>query len=122
MASKLGEVSKDIKEEVKSTQIEKLNEAKQANASTETENKSENTKKESEKPQETPKATVTRHVVSYVGNSIWVDRTGQHWSRNEFPGTNIVTSKEYSDEEFKERSDIQFMVSYGEMRVTTVTI
>ena len=57
---------------------------------------------------------VTKHVVTYIGNSEFVDSTKCKWHHND-----EVT---ISDEEFENREDLHFMIRYGEMKHTVVTM
>ena len=58
-------------------------------------------------------------VVTYVGGGIWQDSDGKYWSR-EPKGATIKNERQYTEEEYNNHKDIQFMVEYGEMKVTFV--
>lgn len=63
---------------------------------------------------ETANETVNKHVVVYIGSSEFTDSTGHRWYHND--------EKTYTDEEFEKRNDLHFMIKYGEMKHTTVTM
>ena len=63
--------------------------------------------------EETKKAS-NKHVVTYIGSSEFVDSNGHKWYKN--------TEQTYTDEEYNKRTDLHFMVDYGEMKHTVVTI
>lgn len=58
-------------------------------------------------------------VVCYIGNGIWKDSKGALWADTD-KTANIVRERKYTVEEYNEREDLKFMVSYGVMRVTFV--
>lgn len=79
-------------------------------------NEVENTSKdtqESTKEQAQEQAQV-KHVVTYIGGSEFTDSTGNKWHKHD--------EKTYSDKEYNERVDLHFMVNYGEMKHTVVTM
>lgn len=63
---------------------------------------------------EEAKEAVTKHVIVYLGNGEYTDSTGHKWHKND--------EYTYSDDEYNSRKDIHFMVKYGEMKHTMVTI
>ena len=73
----------------------------------------DNTSEKSENHKETKaKADEVRAVVTYIGNSTWVDSKGKSWKHND--------TESYSKEEYEGREDIKFMIKYGEMMVSLV--
>ena len=76
-------------------------------------NEAEDTLKDTQKPTEeqTPK---TKHVVTYIGSSEFKDSTGHKWYKND--------EKTYDDNEYVNRNDLHFMIEYGEMKHTVVTM
>lgn len=56
----------------------------------------------------------TKHVVTYIGNSEFIDATGHKWHNND--------EHTYDDNEYTNRKDLHFMVKYGEMKHTVVTM
>lgn len=60
------------------------------------------------------KPTVTKHLVTYVGSGEFIDRNNYKWHRD--------SEQTYSDEEFSKRTDLQYMIQYGAMKHTTVTM
>lgn len=75
----------------------------------------ENTSKDTVKPttKDTAKPTV-KHVVAYLGNGEYKDSVGHRWHKND--------EQTYSDDEYESRADLHFMVKYGEMKHTAVTM
>ena len=74
---------------------------------------------DTEKPQK-PTATMTKHIVTFIGNGIWMDNHGDSWHRGHH-NENIKSEREYTDEEFVNRNDLKFMISYGAMKHTKVS-
>ena len=73
----------------------------------------DNTPNELENHNETePKAEEKKAVLTYVGNSKWVDSEDEAW-------TNGAT-RSYLESEYEKRDDLKFMVRYGEMRLALV--
>ena len=70
------------------------------------------TSKDIQKSNET--SGVTNHVVTYVGTSEFIDNTGHKWHHNDEV---LLTDNEYAV-----REDLHFMVKYGEMKHTVVTM
>ena len=62
---------------------------------------------------ETKKQTV-KHVLVYIGSSEFKDSTGRRWHHND--------EQTYTEDEYASRKDLQFMVTYGEMKHTIVTM
>jgi hypothetical protein len=58
--------------------------------------------------------TNTKHVITYIGGSEYIDSTGHKWHKGD--------EKTYSDDEYIKRVDIHFMVNYGEMKHIVVTM
>lgn len=75
----------------------------------------ENTSKDTAKPttEGTAKPTV-KHVIAYLGGGEYKDSVGHKWHKND--------EQTYSDDEYEGRKDLHFMVKYGEMRHTAVTM
>lgn len=57
---------------------------------------------------------IVKHVIVYLGNSAFTDAIGHKWYKND--------EQTYSDKEYGGRNDLHFMVGYGEMKHTIVTI
>lgn len=72
----------------------------------------ENTSKDTQKS--TDESGATKHVVTYVGGSEYIDASKHVWHKGD--------EMTYSDDEYNERNDIHFMVKYGEMKHTIVTM
>lgn len=104
-----------------STKSEELKAVNDAKAPADTNELIDNASVNSEKASET-KAEKSREkaVVSYIGNGVWRDEDGECWSRNENSHANILNTRSYSKCDYENRPDLQFMVKYGEMRVTLV--
>lgn len=58
-------------------------------------------------------------VVTYVGNSIYKDEHKELWA-NADKSENILSTRQYTAEEYDKREDLKFMVGYGEMKATNV--
>lgn len=58
-------------------------------------------------------------VVTYVGNSIYKDEHKELWA-NVDKSENILSTRQYTAEEYNKREDLKFMVGYGEMKATNV--
>lgn len=58
--------------------------------------------------------TAKKHVIVYIGSSEFVDSTGHKWHKND--------EKTYGEDEYNTRKDLHFMVGYGEMKHTVVTM
>lgn len=71
----------------------------------------ESTQKQAEK---STKQASNKHVVTYIGNSEFTDSNGHKWRKND--------EQTYIDEEYNKRTDLHFMINYGEMKHTVVTI
>ena len=74
--------------------------------------KVEDTSKDIQKSAE-EQAPKTKHVVTYIGSSEFTDSVGHKWHKND--------EKTY-DDEYAKRNDLHFMVDYGEMKHTVVTM
>ena len=64
--------------------------------------------------QKDDKAKVQKHVVSYIGSGEYKDSTGRKWHKHD--------EETYDEEEYATRKDLHFMVNYGEMKHTVVTM
>lgn len=123
------EPDKQLMSGVKFLQSENQDEIGQLQASADaethidTQNELTNTSEASEDTSETEsKDGVTRHVVTYVGSGHWIDSDGKVWARVSAKGTDIKNVREYDDEDLQSRDDLKFMIGYGAMTVTTVTL
>ena len=81
--------------------------------------KAEDTLKDTPKPteattQEGNTETAKKHVIVYIGSSEFIDSTGHKWHKND--------EKTYGEDEYNTRKDLHFMVKYGEMKHTVVTM
>ena len=81
--------------------------------------KAEDTLKDTQKPSEATaqsegSKTASKHVIVYLGSSEFKDSTGYKWHKND--------EKTFNDEEYNARADLHFMVKYGEMKHTAVTM
>lgn len=98
--------------------IEDMNKANAVNAPAnqpEIKAEAENTSKDTvESTQEQTAKPAVKHIVVYIGNSTHTDSTGHKWHKN--------SECTYSDEEYEARTDLHFMVKYGEMKHTAVTM
>ena len=56
----------------------------------------------------------SKHVITYIGSSEFIDSTGHKWHKHD--------EKTYDDNEYNSRSDLHFMIKYGEMKHTVVTM
>lgn len=79
----------------------------------------ENTSKDM--PESTEKATqaeakeqVVKHVLVYIGQSEFTDTKGNKWHKND--------EHTFDEKDYANRDDLQFMVNYGEMKHTIVTM
>lgn len=57
-------------------------------------------------------------ILVYIGNGVWKDSIGDHWSRTDKPNARILSTRSYDEEEYNKRDDLKFMVKYGEMRMS----
>lgn len=113
-----------------STKSNKSNDKKQTKPQQDKQNGSVNIEKkeqtnEKSNQQEQPKEEIQAKsngvcVVDYIGNGVWIDSENQKWANKDISGTNIKCQRKYSADEYDKRDDIKFMVSYGEMKLTTV--
>lgn len=79
-------------------------------------------------PAKTATATTTvkkknKHLVIYNGAGVWKDSKGLLWGTSKSP--EIKDKREYasvmdSKEFLKNRTDIDFMINYGRMEITTL--
>ena len=98
--------------------IENINKVNAVNApanAVEIKEQTENTLEDTAKSTaENATKPIVKHVVAYVGNSTFTDATGHKWHKND--------EYTYSDTEYDARKDLHFMIGYGEMKHTVVTI
>lgn len=64
--------------------------------------------------QESNEPTVKKHLIVYMGSGEFTDVLGHKWHNGD--------EKTYSDDEFKARHDIEFMIKYGAMKHSVVTV
>jgi hypothetical protein len=77
--------------------------------------KAEDTSKDVLEPtKEQAQEAQKKHVITYIGNSTFTDSTGHEWHKHD--------EATYNDNEYNKRTDLHFMVQYGEMKHTTVSI
>lgn len=81
--------------------------------------KIEDTSKDTQKPieataQESKVKATDKHVIMYIGSSEYTDSTGHKWHKND--------EKTYDESEYVNRKDLHFMIKYGEMKHTIVTV
>lgn len=87
--------------------------ANQPEIKAEAKNTSEDTQKPTAEQTQEQKQQA-KHVVTYIGSSEFKDSTGRKWRRND--------EHTYDESEYEKRSDLHFMVNYGEMKHTVVTM
>jgi hypothetical protein len=112
---------------INSAEIEELTEVKPAEAPIESTESTDNTNTshedtneiEQEKGEETKPEPNSTVIVRYIGGGVWIDEKGNYWA-NEDKSDNILHERQYSKAEYESREDIQFMVSYGAMKIITV--
>lgn len=68
----------------------------------------------SESPKAEQSGEARKHSVIYLAGGIWKDTKGKFWCRDKKP--NCISSAVFTEEEFAERPDIQYMVEYGAMK------
>ena len=111
-----------------SAEIEKSDDAKQAETNKETEELIDDTSKNAEDNSETDaeaedKANETelegKVVVTYISGGIWKDVEGKYWASSK-KSDNILSERQYTAEEYDSREDIKFMVNYGAMKAIHV--
>lgn len=73
----------------------------------------QDTLKDAQKPAE-EQAPKSKHVVTYIGSSEFKDSTGHKWHKND--------EQTYDEDEYAKRNDLHFMINYGEMKHTVVTM
>lgn len=81
--------------------------------------KAEDTSKDTFKSTESNEAMngtepIKKHVIVYIGSSEFIDVNGNKWHKND--------EKTYDENEYNTRKDLHFMVQYGEMKHTVVTM
>ena len=59
-------------------------------------------------------------LVQYIGTGIWVDEHNKYWANRSISDSSVSCERCYSIEEYNERKDLLFMVSYGQMRVSFI--
>ena len=121
--------------EDKSTNAKSADEQKQEQATQNTEESVENAEEtnaksaDEQKQEQATQNTEDEHngkkqsgkyLLTYLGGSIWADETGAKWARESVDGTAIKSERTYSKKEYNARKDLQFMVDYGEMKLTIV--
>lgn len=105
-----------------STESVELEQLKGTEAQLNDQNESDDTSKDSEDIKGNKKETVKKHILTYIAGGIWIDSNGQKWSKQPISGTDIVNTREYHDNDYQNRDDLQFMVNYGSMTITTITL
>jgi hypothetical protein len=118
----LDNIGADVNKTPNSDKTVKLDDTKATETQADTSNELNSTSEQSEDTQGTATDGVTKHVVSYIGGGIWVDQSGEKWARDDVPGTDIKSAREYTDDKYQTRDDIKFMVAYGAMKLVTVTL
>lgn len=98
--------------ELKIDNMNGVNEVKTPSDSLEIKPTQEDTSKDTQKSNE--ESGVTKHVVTYIGSSEFTDSTGHKWHNND--------EELFTDDEYDVREDLHFMVKYGEMKHTVVTM
>lgn len=63
-----------------------------------------------------------KYVVEYIAGGIWKDAKGEYWASEGIIGTNIANTRAYTEAEYTKREDLHFMVQYGSMKSTKVTL
>ena len=102
--------------------IENMNNAGVANAPTDTteiKTEVEDTLKDTqestkETTQEDKTEATQKHIITYIGSGEYKDSTGHKWHKND--------EKTYDESEYITRKDLHFMINYGEMKHTVVTM
>ena len=54
------------------------------------------------------------HLITFMGNGVWMDNNGVAWSRDK--RDNTISDMTFSTDEIADREDIRFMISYGAMK------
>lgn len=104
------------------TKSEELKVDEQPKAQTESVELIDNETESHEDTNETEQAEETegeKAVVRYVGNGIWKDGENCLWANKDMGGK-IRSERTYSKDEYKNRMDLRFMITYGAMQVTFV--
>lgn len=69
----------------------------------------------------------SKHVVKFIGGGVWKDMKGKSWSNSVEGNPEILPERIYETEVSEEvflndRTDIKFMVGYGQMKITTISV
>ena len=109
-----------------SVELNKLDEPDGIKTPSNKENELGNISKPSEDIKETDterkQKQTKKHVLTYIAGGHWIDSKGDKWAAVPMSGTSITDIREYTDEEYMNRKDLQFMVGYGSMKITTVSL
>lgn len=82
---------------------------------TKAEDTSKDTLESTEKAtQESTAEPSVKHVVTYIGSSEFTDAKGCKWHKND--------EQTYDESEYAGRADLEFMIKYGEMKHTIVSM
>ena len=114
--------NKDAEEKnLESTETKESTDATEAEAPTNDAELTDNALDGEENDTETDAQTDgDKAVVTYIGNGVWRDSEGKGWARTENRGAGILATRSYSKAEYDKREDLNFMVRYGEMKLTLV--
>lgn len=63
-----------------------------------------------------------KHIITFIGNGVHKDSLGKAWFKGEHENPEILSSREYSDEDYATREDLHFMVQYGAMKCNTISL
>lgn len=111
----------DAEEKVESAELTESTDATEAEAPTSDTELTDNASDGKENHNEADAQTDgDKAVVTYVGNGVWRDSEGKGWARTENRGAGILATRSYSKAEYDKREDLNFMVKYGEMKLTLV--
>lgn len=91
-----------------------VNKAKAPSIEFKNEKEKENTSKDMLESKQNEEQKTTKHVIIYLGSGEYIDANGNKWHKND--------EKTFSDDEYRKRTDLEFMVKYGEMKHTAVTM
>ena len=72
----------------------------------------------SESPKAKQSGKTRKHSVIYLAGGIWKDAKDKFWCRDKKP--NCISSAVFTEEEFAQRPDIQYMIEYGAMKDVVV--
>ena len=103
-----------------STKSNKSDDKKQTKPQQNKQNGSVNTEKKEQNNEKSNQQEQPKEETQTKSNGVWIDSENQKWANKDVPGTNIKCQRKYSADEYDKRDDIKFMVSYGEMKLTTV--